>query len=124
MISSVVLIGRLVADPEVRFTQNSIACCNFCIAVERSIKDASGQKITDFINVVAWRKLAELMGQYMKKGRLIGVVGSLQVRKYQTKEGENRTVYEVLADSIQFLDYGEKRETEPGRNLPRENRES
>jgi single-strand DNA-binding protein len=107
MINRIVLVGRLVADPEVRYTQNGIAVANFTIAVERPFRSASGEKQTDFIPVVAWRKLAELMGQYMKKGRLIGVDGSLQMRKYQTKEGENRTVYEVLADNIQFLDRGD-----------------
>lgn len=107
MINRIVLVGRLVADPEVRYTQNGIAWCNFRIAVDRPFRNANGEKQTDFITVVAWRKLAELMGQYMKKGRLIGVDGSLQMRKYQTKEGENRTVYEVSADSIQFLDRGD-----------------
>lgn len=107
MINRIILVGRLVADPEVRYTQSGIAVANFTIAVERPFRSASGEKQTDFIPIVAWRKLAELMGQYMKKGRLIGVDGSLQMRKYQTKEGENRTVYEVLADSIQFLDRGD-----------------
>ncbi|MBN2327666.1 MAG: single-stranded DNA-binding protein [Candidatus Omnitrophica bacterium] len=107
MINRIVLVGRLVADPEVRYTQNGVAVSSFSIAVDRPYRSAGGERQTDFINIVAWRKLAELMGQYMKKGRLIGVDGSLQMRKYQTKEGENRTVYEVQADNIQFLDRGE-----------------
>ncbi|MGC9327442.1 MAG: single-stranded DNA-binding protein [Candidatus Hinthialibacter sp.] len=107
MINRIVLVGRLVADPEVRYTQNGIAVASFRIAVDRPFRSAGGERQTDFINIVAWRKLAELMGQYMKKGRLIGVDGSLQMRKYQTKEGENRTVYEVQADTIQFLDRGD-----------------
>jgi single-strand DNA-binding protein len=104
MINSVVLVGRLVADPETRYTQTGIAVCNFCIAVDRNFKNASGEKETDFINIVAWRKTAELCGQYLSKGRLVGIEGSLQIRKYQDKEGNNRTAAEVVAGQVQFLE--------------------
>ncbi len=108
MLNHVVLIGRLVADPEIRYTQSGIPVANICIAVDRKFRNASGERDTDFINIVAWRKLAELLEKYMKKGRLIAVQGTLQMRKYQTREGENRTTYEVQADSIEFLDRADK----------------
>ena len=102
----VILIGRLTRDPEIRYTQSGIAVANFSIAVDRRFKNANGEKETDFINIVAWRKQAELVGEYVKKGYMIAVDGSLQMRKYQTREGENRTTFEVLADNLQFLDRG------------------
>jgi single-strand DNA-binding protein len=104
MINSVILIGRLVADPETRYTQSGIAVCNFRIAVDRNFKNAAGEKETDFINIVTWRKTAELCGQYLNKGRLVGIQGSLQTRSYQDKDGNNRTAYDVVADSVQFLE--------------------
>jgi len=102
----VVLIGRLVADPETRYTQSGIAVCNFRLAIDRKFKNAAGEKEADFINCVAWRKAAELIGQYMSKGRRLGVQGSLQSRNYQDKEGNNRTSYEVVVDEFEFLDSG------------------
>lgn len=108
MLNKIILIGRLVADPEMRYTQSGIGVVNFRIAVDRTYKNASGEKETDFINIVAWRKLAELVNQYLGKGRLVAVEGSLQMRRYQSKEGENRTAYEVQAENVQFLDRGDK----------------
>ncbi len=108
MLNKCILIGRLTADPEMRYTQSGIGVVNFRIAIDRNYKSASGEKETDFINIVAWRKLAELVNQYLGKGRLVAVEGSLQMRRYQTKEGENRTAYEVVADNVQFLDRGDR----------------
>jgi single-strand DNA-binding protein len=102
----VILIGRLVADPETRYTQNGVAVCNFTIAVDRKFKNQSGEKESDFLNCVAWRKAAELIGQYMSKGRRIGVQGTLQSRKYQDRDGNNRTAYEIVVDEFEFLDSG------------------
>lgn len=102
----VILIGRLVADPELRYTQSGIPVARIRLAVDRRYKSASGERETDFINIVAWRRLAELLNEYMKKGRQIAVEGSLQMNRFQTKEGENRVTYEVLAENIQFLDRG------------------
>jgi len=104
MINRIVLVGRITADIDVKYTQNGTAVTNFSIAVERQFRNSSGEKETDFINIVAWKKLAELIGEYMKKGSMIGIDGSLQVRKYETREGEKRTAYEVRADNCQFLD--------------------
>lgn len=124
MINRVILIGRLVADPEAKYTQSGLAVCNFRLAVERNFKNAEGEKETDFINCVAWRKTAELIAEYCKKGHLIGVDGSLQMRRYETREGEKRTTYEVQCDSVQFLEskgfkgsgVGESREQIPPDN--------
>ncbi len=104
MINNVVLVGRLTRDPEVRYTQSGIAVCSFSLAVERNYRSASGEKETDFINCTAWRKPGELIGQYTSKGSLLGVQGSLQMRKYQDKDGNTRTVYDVVVENFQFLD--------------------
>src|SRR3990172_2799793 len=100
MINNVVLVGRLTADPDIRYTQSGVAMCKFSVAVERNFKNAAGEKETDFINVVAWRKAAELIGQYVAKGNMLGVRGSLQSRKYQDKDGNNRVAYEVVAEDF------------------------
>ena len=105
MINKVILVGRMVADPEVRYTQSGIAVARLRIAVERPFKNANGEKQTDFINAVAWRKLAELCGQYLKKGQMAAIDGSLQMNQWE-QEGQKRTTYEVLADNVQFLDRG------------------
>lgn len=104
MLNTIVLVGRLTADPEIRYTASGIAQCKFSLAVERNFKNAAGEKETDFINVVAWRKLAEIIGQYVNKGNMFGVRGSLQVRKYQDKDGNNRTAHEVVVEDFQFLE--------------------
>ena len=112
MINRVVLIGRVVASPEVKYTQSGIAVASFTIAVERNFKNTAGEKQTDFINVVAWIKLAELCYQYLEKGQMAGVEGSLQMKKWE-KDGEKRTSYEVLTDNVQFLSRAGKSENNP-----------
>ena len=97
-----VLIGRLTANPELRYTTNNIAITSFTLAVDRNFKNESGNKEADFINVVAWNKKAELIHQYLKKGDRVGIGGRLQVRKYQNERGENRYVTEVVADEVEF----------------------
>ncbi len=99
----IVLVGRLTRDPEVKYTSSGVAVTNFGLAVDRRFRNAQGERETDFINIVAWRKTAELCGQYLSKGRQVAIDGSLQMRKYQTSQGENRTVYEVVADNVEFL---------------------
>ena len=89
-----------------RYTQSGVPVARMRLAVDRRFKSASGERETDFINLTAWRKVAELVGQYMKKGRLIAVEGSLQMNRLQTKEGENRVTYEVVVDNVQFLERG------------------
>jgi single-strand DNA-binding protein len=103
-LNRVILIGRNTREPELRFTSAGAAVANFTIAVDRSFLNARGERDTDFIRVVAWRKLAETCANYMGKGRLIAVEGRLKVSKYQTPEGETRTSTEVVADTVRFLE--------------------
>ncbi len=100
----VVVVGRLTRDPELKHTQTSIPVVSFTIAVNRQYTNASGEQEADFINCVAWRKQAENLAKFVKKGALIGVDGRLQTRSYQTQTGENRYITEVVCDSIQFLE--------------------
>jgi single-strand DNA-binding protein len=95
-----ILVGRLAADPEVRYTTNEIPVARFALAVGRPAKN--GDEV-DFINIVAWRGLAKICGEYLKKGKLIALEGRLQVRKYE-KEGENKYFTEIVADNLQMLD--------------------
>ncbi len=100
MLNRVILIGRLAQEPELRYTPNGTAVCNFTIAVNRKFN----REEADFINVVAWRGLAENCASYLGKGRLAAVEGRLQVRSYETQEGQKRRVTEVVADDVRFLD--------------------
>jgi single-strand DNA-binding protein len=104
MLNRVILIGRATADPEIKYTPSGIALGRFRLAVNRSYKNKQGQRETDFIDIVVWRKLAELVGEYVKKGRLVAVEGQLQSRNWETKEGAKRTSYEVVGENVQFLE--------------------
>lgn len=99
-----ILIGRLTKDPDSRVTQNGTAVCTFTLAVDRRFKDSSGEKQTDFIQIVAWRKTAELCSKYLHKGSLAGICGEIQTRSYEAKDGGKRYVTEVVSDEVQFLD--------------------
>lgn len=101
------LIGRLTRDPETRTTSSGIPVTRFTIAVDRFRRGETGEKTADFINVVAWRRLAEIVGQYMKKGKLVAVEGSLQLDSYE-REGVQREWVEVVANNIQMLDRSEQ----------------
>lgn len=106
-INRVVLIGRLVKDPELKFLPNGgTAVCTFTIAVDRRFKKEDGSKEADFIPIVVWGKPAENTANYMSKGRLIGISGRIQTRTYDAKDGSKRYVTEVVADEVQFLDKG------------------
>ncbi|MBC7075673.1 MAG: single-stranded DNA-binding protein [Syntrophomonadaceae bacterium] len=100
MLNKVILIGRLVQDPELKYTPNGTAVCNFTIAVNRKFN----RDEADFINIVTWRGLAENCASYLGKGRLAAVEGRLQVRSYETQEGQRRRITEVVADDVRFLD--------------------
>lgn len=105
MLNRIVLIGRLTRDPELRYTSNGTPVCNFTLAVERNYTNRNGDRDVDFINIVTWRGLAENCARHLGKGRLVGVDGSLQIRK---SENNNRTYInpEVNADNVRFLDFG------------------
>jgi len=101
-VNKVILVGNLGRDPEVRFMPNGEAVCNFSIATTDSWKDKSGakQERTEWHNIVMYRKLAEIAGEYLKKGRPVYVEGRLQTRKWQTKEGQDRYTTEIIADQM------------------------
>ena len=103
MFNLVVLTGRLTADPELKTTPNGTNVTTFSIAVERRYRSGE-ERQTDFINIVAWQKTAEFITKYFKKGNLIGIEGSIQTRRYQDKNGNNRTVFEVIANNVQFVE--------------------
>ncbi len=103
-LNRVVLVGRLTRDPELNYTGNGIAVANFNIACNRPFKNQQGEQETDFINCVVWRKPAENLANYMKKGNQIGVDGRVQTRSYEGQDGKMVYVTEVLAESIQFLE--------------------
>lgn len=106
MLNKTILIGRLTKDPELKFTPGSgIAVSNFVLAVDRPYTNAEGKREADFIPVICWRKLAELVANNLNKGRLVAVVGAIQTRKYQAQDGSTRYVTEVVAEEVKFLDY-------------------
>lgn len=111
MINRVVLVGRLTRDPELRYTPSGVAVATFTLAVNRQFNNAQGEREADFINIVAWRQLAELCANYLKKGSQAGLEGRLQTRSYDNKEGKRVYVTEVVADNVEFLSpVGERRE--------------
>lgn len=104
MLNRVVLVGRLTRDPELRYTPNGIAVANFTVAANRPFRNQQGEQEADFINCVTWRRQAENLANYMRKGSLIGVDGRIQTRSYEAKDGRMVYVTEVLAENIQFLE--------------------
>ena len=97
--------GRLTRDPELRHTQNGVAVAAFTLAVDRDLKDKqTGEKATDFIDVVSWRGTAEFVSRFFAKGRMAVVVGSLQIRAWEDREGNKRRTAEVIAESVYFAD--------------------
>ncbi len=103
MMNRVILVGRITKDPELKMTQSNIPVCSFTLAVNRQFTDQSGERQADFIQCVVWRKQAENLERFVKKGALLGVEGRIQTRQYETDNG-TRYVTEVLCDSIQFLE--------------------
>jgi single-strand DNA-binding protein len=104
VLNRIVLIGRLTRDPELRYVPSGHPVASFTLAVDRPFANQQGERETDFIDVVAWRKLAEQVSQHLSKGRLVAVEGRLQIRSYETQDGQKRKVAEVVADGVRFLD--------------------
>jgi len=100
----IILIGRLTRDPELRYVPSGQPVASFTLAVDRPFTNQQGERDTDFIDIVAWRKLAEQVSQHLVKGRLVAVEGRLQIRSYETQDGQKRKVAEVVADGVRFLD--------------------
>jgi len=104
MLNRIILIGRLVRDPELRYTENGTAVARFTLAVDRPFTNQDGKRDADFIDVVAWRKLAETCANNLTKGRLVAVEGRLQIRSYDDSQGVRRKAAEVIPDNVRFLD--------------------
>jgi single-strand DNA-binding protein len=104
MLNRVVLVGRLTKDPELKYTPNGIAVANFTLAVNRPFSNQQREREADFINCVVWRKPAENVSNFLKKGSLAGVDGRLQTRSYENNQGQRVYVTEVMCESVQFLE--------------------
>ncbi|QIB27901.1 single-stranded DNA-binding protein [Caloranaerobacter azorensis] len=114
----VVLIGRLTRDPELRFLpENGRAVATFNIAVDRPFTNTKGERETDFFKIVVWGRQAENCANYLGKGRLVGIQGRIQTRSYETPQGERRYVTEIVADRVQFLDWGDSKSRNKGMDM-------
>ena len=102
--NNVSLVGRMTKDAELRYTPSNVAVATFTLAVNRQFKSANGEKETDFINIVAWRKTAEILSNYASKGSQIGITGRIQTRNYEGNDGKRVYVTEVVAESVALLD--------------------
>lgn len=101
--NKVSLIGRLTKDVDIRSTKSGKSVATFTIATDRRMKNAAGEKVADFHNIVVWGNLADLCGKYLAKGDKAAVIGELQNRSYEAKDGSKRTVTEIIADEVEFL---------------------
>ena len=122
MINNVVLVGRIVREPELRYTPQNTAVATFTLAVNRRFKNAKGEREADFINCVIWRQPAENLANWVKKGALVGITGSIQVRNYENKEGQRVYVTEVLADNFQMLESSSNK-TEKGKTKSQQDKD-
>ena len=104
MLNKIIIMGRLTRDPELRRTGSGTAVTSFSLACDRDFKSQSGEKETDFIDVVAWKNTAEFVSKYFSKGRMAVVEGRLQIRDWTDKAGNKRTTAEVVADNVYFAD--------------------
>lgn len=115
--NKVQLVGRLTRDPELRTTGNGVSVCSFTVAVNRRFRNAQGEYEADFINCVAWRQSAELLAKYFAKGRMVGLVGSIQTRNYE-KDGQRVYVTEVSVEEVHFVESrnasGDSAQSAPG----------
>ena len=117
MINNVVLVGRLTKDPDLRYTSSGSAVASFTLAVNRNFTNQNGNREADFINCVIWRKPAETMANYARKGTLLGVVGRIQTRSYENQQGQRVYVTEVVCENFQLLEsrsVSEQRQTNDG----------
>ena len=101
--NKVILVGNLTKDPELSETSSGVAVCKFSLAVSRDYTNAEGNRDTDFFNITVWRGRAENCGKYLKKGNKVAIVGSLQTRSYEDKDGIKRNVTDIIASEVEFL---------------------
>jgi len=106
VVNSVVLVGRLGRDPEMKVTSGGASMCKFSIAVDRPYRGPDGEKVTDWLDIIAWRERAEFCGTYLQKGTLVAIQGRVHVRKWESPEGEPRRAYEIQAENVQILSGG------------------
>jgi single-strand DNA-binding protein len=118
MLNRVVLVGRLTRDPELKYTPSGVPVATFTLAVNRPFSNQSGEKESDFINCVVWRKPAENVANFLKKGSLAGVDGRIQTRNYEGQDGKKIYVTEVVAESVQFLE--PKKQEQQAQQQPRQ----
>lgn len=111
MLNKAILMGRLTAEPELRKTPNGVSVTSFTLAVDRGYAKQGEDKQTDFINIVAWSKTAEIVSQWLRKGMLTAVSGRIQTRNYEDKQGNKRTATDVVAEEVFFVE--SKREGQP-----------
>ena len=102
MLNNITIMGRMVREPELRYTRSEVPVTGFTVAVDRDYQSENGQKQTDFIDCAAWRGLAEFVSRYFHKGSMVAVSGRLQAHRWEDKDGNKRTSYEVLCDSVYF----------------------
>lgn len=114
--NKIILIGNLTADPTLRATQSGTSVCQFTIAVNRRFPGPDGQKQTDFFRINTWRQLAESCNKYLSKGKKVSIVGELQARTYEAKDGTTRMSLDVSADEVEFL--SPKEEEKPRQMTP------
>lgn len=104
MLNRVILMGRLTAEPDYRTTQSGVSMVRFGLAVDRDFKSQSGERQTDFFNIIAWRSTADFVSRYFHKGQLVALQGSVQVNNYTDREGNKRTSYDIVADQVYFAE--------------------
>ena len=112
MLNKIVLMGRLTRDPEMRHTGNGTAVASFSLAVDRDFKSQSGEKETDFVDIVAWRSTADFVSKFFTKGRMAVVEGRLQIRDWKDKDGNNRRSAEVVAEHVYLGDSKQRSESD------------
>ncbi len=110
MLNKVILIGRLTKDPDLRYTTSGIAVARFTLAVNRNYTNQQGEREADFIPITVWRNAAENCAKYLQKGRLVAVAGRIQTGSYTATDGSKRYTTDVVADEVQFLEWGNKQE--------------
>ena len=117
--NKITLIGNLTHDPEVRSTPSGVTVCTFTIAVNRRFANQGGERQTDFFRINAWRQLGDTCARYLSKGRKVAVIGELQARTYEAKDGTTRMSLDVSADEVEFLTPKAADETGSGYSAPR-----
>jgi len=118
VLNQIIVIGRLTRDPEIRYTPQGVAVASFTVAVDRDFKNAAGDRDTDFIDCVVWRKVAETVVKGTMKGSLVAVEGRLQIRSYEAQDGSKRRAAEVVGDNVRFLDFKKKDADDKGAMVP------